>query len=161
MNYYMGNDRSKWRTGVRQFGRVSYSGIYPGVDLTYYGNQQQLESDFILAPEVNPRAIEFEVKGARETRLDRQGNLVLATGAGNVQLLRPVIYQMINGRRRDVAGRYALLGNDRVGFAVGAYDRHEKLIIDPTLVYSTYLGGSSLYSADAAQSIAIDSAGHA
>ncbi len=70
INYYIGNNPSKWRTGVRQFGRVSYSGIYPGIDLTYYGNQQQLESDFIVAPGASPRSIEFEVKGAKQTRLD-------------------------------------------------------------------------------------------
>ncbi|HTC63969.1 MAG TPA: SBBP repeat-containing protein, partial [Candidatus Saccharimonadales bacterium] len=161
INYYMGNDRSKWRTGVRQYGRVSYSGIYPGVDLTYYGNQQQLESDFILAPGANPRSIEFEVKGARESRIDPQGNLVLATSAGNVQLLRPGIYQVIDGKRREISGRYVMRGQNRIGFTVGAYNTHEKLIIDPTLVYSTFLGGSSLYSGDAAQAIAIDSAGHA
>src|ERR1700674_1701870 len=95
INYYVGNDPSKWRTGVRQFGRVSYRGIYPGVDLTYYGNQQQLESDFVVEPGASPRAIEFEVAGARELRLDEHGNLLLGTDAGNVQILRPGIYQTI------------------------------------------------------------------
>ena len=161
INYYIGNDPSKWRTGVRQYGRVTYTGIYPGVDLTYYGNQQQLESDFVVAPGANPRMIVFEIKGARETRLDPQGNLVLVTSVGNVQLLRPGIYQEIHGARRDVAGRYLLRGKNRVGFAVGPYNRREKLIIDPTLVFSTYLGGSNLSGGDEALSIAVDSAGHA
>lgn len=161
INYYIGNNPSKWRTGVRQFGRVSYSNIYPGIDLTYYGNQQQLESDFIVAPGASPRSIEFEVKGAKETRLDDQGNLVLVTSAGNVQLLRPGIYQTIKGVRHEVAGSYKLRGANRVGFTVGAYDRHEKLIIDPTLIFSTFLGGTSLFSGDVAQAIAIDSTGHA
>ncbi len=161
INYYIGNNPAKWRTGVRQYGRVSYSGLYPGIDLTYYGNQQQLESDFIVAPGANPRSIEFEIKGARETRLDAQGNLVMVTSAGNVQLLRPVVYQMINGVRREVSGRYALRSGNRVGFSVGPYDRHEQLIIDPTLVYATYLGGSSLSGGDNAQAIAIDAAGNA
>ena len=161
INYYIGNDPSKWRTGVRQYSRVNYPGIYPGVDLTYYGNQQQLESDFLVAPGANPRSIEFEIKGSRETRIDAQGNLVLVTSVGNVQLLRPGIYQVIHGERRDVSGRYVLRGKDHVGFAVGAYNHHEKLIIDPTLVYSTYLGGSNLSGGDEALSIAIDSLGHA
>ncbi len=124
INYYTGNDRSKWRTGIQY--AMCYRGIYPGVDLTYYGNQQQLESDFILAPGANPHSIEFEVKGARESRIDAQGNLVLAT-SGNVQLLRPGIYQVIGGQRREVSGRYVMRGNNRVGFAVGAYDKHEKI----------------------------------
>jgi hypothetical protein len=161
INYYIGNDPGKWRTGVRQYGRVTYPGIYPGVDLTYYGNQQQLESDFVVAPGANPRSIEFEVKGAQESRLDAQGNLVLVTSVGNVQLLRPGIYQVIHGERHDVTGRYVLRSKDRVGFAIGAYNRHEKLIIDPTLIYSTYLGGSNLSGGDEALSIAIDSTGRA
>lgn len=73
INYYIGNDPSKWRIGVSQFGRVSYRGIYPGVDLTYYGNQRQLESDYLVAPGANPRAIEFEVRGARESASTRKG----------------------------------------------------------------------------------------
>ncbi len=161
INYYVGNNPAKWRTGVRQFARVSYKEIYPGVDLTYYGNQRQLESDYVVAPGADPRSIEFEVRGARETRLDGQGNLVLVTGVGNVQLLRPGIYQLINGKRHAVSGRYVMRSGNRVAFSIGPYDRREKLIIDPTLVYSTYLGGSALSSGDMAQAIAIDSAGHA
>ncbi len=161
INYYVGNDPTKWRTGVRQYGRVSYSGIYPGIDLTYYGNQQQLESDFVVAPGANPATIEMEVKGARARRLDGQGNLVLSTSLGDVRLLRPDIYQVINGKRTEVVGRYVLRGETHVGFAIGAYDHHEKLIIDPTLVYSTFLGGSGLSGGDSAKAIAIDSAGHA
>ena len=158
INYYIGNDPAKWRTGVRQFGRVNYRGIYPGVDLTYYGNQQQLESDFVVAPGADPRSIQFEVKGARETRIDAQGNLVLVTSVGSVQLLRPGIYQEIKGVRHDVSGHYVLRSENRVAFAIGAYDRHEKLIIDPTLVYATYLGGSG---GDGAQAIAVDALGQA
>ncbi len=161
INYYFGNDPSKWRTGVRQFGRVTYRDIYPGVDLTYYGNQRQLESDYLVAPGANPRAIAFEVRGARETRLDAQGNLVLSTSAGNAQLLRPVAYQMINGVRHDVSGRYVLRGKNRVGFEIAKYDRRNALVIDPILIYSTFLGGSTLSSSDTGNAIAIDSTGAA
>jgi hypothetical protein len=162
INYYVGNDPSKWRIGVRQFGRVNYKGIYPGVDLTYYGNQQQLESDFVVAPGANPQSIQFEVKGARETRIDAQGNLVLASSVGNVRLLRPVVYQVVKGAKHDVSGRYVLLAENRVGFEIGKYDAHEPLVIDPTFVYSTYLGGGTLSSGgDQGLAIAIDAAGAA
>ncbi|MGA7796566.1 MAG: choice-of-anchor D domain-containing protein, partial [Candidatus Acidiferrales bacterium] len=162
INYYVGNDPSKWRTGVRQFGRVNYRGIYPGVDLTYYGNQQQLESDFVVAPGSNPRSIQFEVKGARETRIDAQGNLILGSEAGDVRLLRPVVYQVIKGSKQDVSGRYVLLAENRVGFEIGKYDAHEPLVIDPTFVYSTYLGGATLFSGgDQGLAVAIDAAGAA
>ncbi len=162
INYYVGNDPSKWRIGVRQFGRVNYHGIYPGVDLTYYGNQQQLESDFVVAPGTNPRSIQFEVTGASETRIDAQGNLVLASSVGDVRLLRPVVYQVIKGSKQDVSGRYVLLAENRVGFEIGKYDAHEPLVIDPTFVYSTYLGGTTLFSGgDQGLAVAIDAAGAA
>ncbi len=160
INYYIGNDPGKWRIGVRQFGRVNYKGIYPGVDLTYYGNEQQLESDFVVAPGANPHSIEFEVKGARETRIDANGNLILVAAAGNVELLRPVIYQIEKGAKRDIPGRYVLLTENRIGFEIGKYDTHETLVIDPTLIYSTFLGGNSL-SGDEAYAIAIDSSKNA
>src|SRR6202521_68658 len=162
INYYVGNDPSKWRIGVRQFGRVYYKGIYPGVDLTYYGNQQQRESDFVVAPGANPKSIQFEVKGARETRIDAQGNLVLANDFGDVRLLRPVVYQVVKGTKHDVSGRYVLLAENRVGFEIGKYDAHEPLVIDPTFVYSTYLGGSALFfGGDQGLAIAVDAAGAA
>ena len=162
INYYVGNVPSKWRTGVRQYGRVSFQGIYPGVDLTYYGNQQQLESDFVVEPGASPRAIEFEVTGARELRLDEHGNLVLGTDAGNVQILRPGIYQTAKGIRRDISGRYVIRGKDRVGLEIGSYNRQSPLIIDPIFVYSTYVGGSNIFSGgDSGNAIAIDSTGAA
>jgi hypothetical protein len=157
-NYYIGNDPSKWRIGVRQFGRVSYKGIYPGVDLTYYGSQQQLESDFVIEPGASSRSVEFEITGAKTMRLDAQGNLLLATSAGEVRLLRPGVYQMVSGARREVAGRYVLLGKNRIGFEIGRYDNRSALVIDPVFLYSTYLGGSG---GDAGNAIAIDPSGDA
>ncbi|MGD0908065.1 MAG: choice-of-anchor D domain-containing protein, partial [Candidatus Acidiferrales bacterium] len=161
INYYVGKDPNNWHTGVRQFGRVGYRNIYPGVDLTFYGNQGQLESDYLVAPGANPHAIEFEIRGARESRLDPQGNLVVVTGVGNVRLLRPGVYQMVKGVRHDVSGRYVLRGKNRVGFEIAKYDVRNALIIDPVLVYSTFLGGSTLYTADTGNAIAIDSTGAA
>jgi len=158
INYYIGNDPSKWRAGVRQFGRVNYKGIYPGVDLTYYGNQEQLESDFVVAPGSNPRSVEFEVTGAQKMRLDGQGNLVLTTAVGEAHLLRPGVYQVVNGARRDLPGRYVLRGKNRIGFEVGRYDNRNALVIDPILTYSTYLGGSG---GDTGNAVTIDASGDA
>jgi hypothetical protein len=159
INYYIGNDPKKWHAGVPLFARVTYRGVYPGVDLTYFGNEQQLESDFMVAPGANPRTIEFEVAGAKQIRLDAGGNLILTTKAGDAELLRPGVYQTIGGERRSVAGHYVLLGGNRVGFRFGAYDTHKSLVIDPTLIYATYLGGSALFGADMAQAITADSTG--
>ena len=159
-NYFLGNDPRKWHVNVPNFAKVRYSNLYPGIDLIYYGNQQQLESDFILAPGADPHKIQFEVDGANRMRLDARGNLVFGTDSGEVRLLRPGIYQMVNGARVEVAGRYVLLAENRVGFDVSPYDVAEPLIIDPTLVYATFLGGSG-FSGDIANAIAIDASGNA
>jgi len=158
-NYLIGNDPSHWRTNIPNYGRVDYQQVYPGVDLTYYGNQRQLEYDFVVAPGANPGVIQLAFQGAQSMTLDSQGNLVLHTAGGDVVEHAPVVYQEVGGARQAVAGHYVLEGNGHVGFAVGAYDASQALVIDPVLGYSTYLGGSGNY--DVGQGIAVDSAGNA
>jgi hypothetical protein len=152
-NYLSGSDSSKWQTGIRHFGRVTYEGIYPGVDAVYYGNQRQLEYDLILAPGADAKQIRLEFDGLSGMRIDRAGNLLLKTALGDLQQVRPVVYQMIDGRRNTVAARYTIHG-DQVGFEIARYDRRKPLVIDPVLQWSTFLGGSGL---DVANGIAVDS----
>ena len=159
-NYFTGNDPRKWHTNVANFEEVSYRDLYPGVDLVYYGNQQQLESDFILAPGADPGQIQFEVQGAIRVHVDALGNLVMGTNVGDVRLLRPGIYQMVKGARREVAGHYVLRSENRVGFEVAAYDATKPLVIDPTLVYATFLGGSGFFG-DTGKAITVDASGNA
>ncbi|MGB2592707.1 MAG: SBBP repeat-containing protein, partial [Candidatus Acidiferrum sp.] len=139
--YFEGKDSRKWRTSVRNYARVQYRGIYPGVDLLYYGNQHQLEYDFIVAPGANPDQIRLSVSGASRVELDRQGNLLLATEQGEVLLRKPVVYQQMDNTRREVASNFRVEGQE-VSFAVGDYDRSRQLVIDPSLNYATYLGRS-------------------
>jgi hypothetical protein len=169
VNYLKGRDPGQWRTGVATYGKVEYQGVYPGVDLVYYGNQRQLEYDFIVAPGADPNRIRLSFAGDGDKtvapRLDGNGDLLLPTGAGEVRLHKPVVYQDIDGRRREIDGRFVVFpalsenqGERRVGFQVAEYDRARPLVIDPVLVYSTYLGGSG---SDEGSDIAIDSAGNA
>lgn len=137
-------------------------GVYPGIDLTYYGREGQVEYDFVVGPGADPRRIQFRVEGAKRTRLDAEGNLVLEVAGGEIVHRAPVVYQEENGRRQTIAGRYVLRRGGEVRFAVGRYDRSRPLVIDPVLVYSTYLGGSQ----DELDSfpfggIAVDAAGNA
>jgi hypothetical protein len=157
-NYFLGNDPTKWRAGVSHFARVEYRDVYPGVTLIYFGNQQQLEYDFVVAPGVDPRAIRLGIEGARKIRLDHEGKMILKTAAGDLVQRAPVAYQEKEGVRRTIPARYALRDRGEVGFEVGAYDRTRPLIIDPVLIYSTYLGGSS---EDFGLGIAVDAAGNA
>ena len=142
-NYIIGNDQRNWHTEVPRYGRVKYQDVYPGVDVVYYGNQQQLEYDFIVAPGADPDVIELAFEGAKDIHVDDTGDLLLDTGDSEVRLEAPVIYQEANGRRVQIPGGYRKTGGDRVAFHLGAYDSTRPLVIDPILLYSTYLGGSS------------------
>ncbi len=157
-NYLLGTDPSQWKTGIPNYGKVVYQDVYAGIDLLYYGNQGQLEYDFVVAPGVDPGIIAMSVQGAENISLDASGNLVLHTSGGDLVQQAPVIYQEVGGVRQAVAGEFVLEGTNGVGFRVGAYDTSRTLVIDPVLSYSTYLGGSS---ADSGQAIAVDANGNA
>jgi hypothetical protein len=156
-NYFIGNDPAKWRTNVPTYKKVKYERIYSGIDLIYYGNQQQLEYDFIVSPGADPRRIEFEVRGAETIRRDALGDLVLKISEGEIRWHKPIAYQEKHGTRQEVAAHYSITAANRVGFEVAEYDTSKPLYIDP-LIYSTYLGGSDY---DFGYAIAVDSTGNA
>ncbi|HET7889970.1 MAG TPA: SBBP repeat-containing protein [Candidatus Sulfotelmatobacter sp.] len=157
-NYFIGNDRSRWHAGVPQFARVSYRDAYPGVNMTYYGLQKQLEFDFIVAPGASPDPIRLGVTGANRISTDEQGNLILASSVGNVLLHKPLAYQQNDGARRPVDARFVLQAHNQVSFELGNYDRNRELVIDPSVTYATYLGGTA---EDDGNAIAVDGSGNA
>ena len=157
-NYLVGDDPSKWRTDVPTYGRVRYAEVYRGVDLVYYGNQRQLEYDFHIAPGANARAVSLEFEGADKVEVDASGDLLLKLGESVIRQPKPFVYQEVAGARREVEAGYALDADGRVRFAVGEYDPAHTLVIDPVLVYSTYLGGSN---GEQVNDIKVDSAGNA
>ncbi|HEX8492476.1 MAG TPA: SBBP repeat-containing protein [Pyrinomonadaceae bacterium] len=156
-NYFIGNERSKWQTKVSNYARVKYRGIYPGVDLIYYGTRGQLEYDFEVAPGTHPNAIRLSFEGAKRVRVESDGDLVLDTENGEVRHKRPHVYQDVNSVRRSIPCGYLLDENQHITFDVGDYDRSKPLTIDPVLTYATYLGGSL---GDAAYGVAQDAAGN-
>jgi len=144
VNYYLGKDPANWQKDVPTSARVKYANLYPGVDLIYHGDsQRKLEYDFIVAPGANPDNIRLKFDGMEKMNLDAQGNLVLVFGNGQTVNHKPVVYQDINGSHKEVAGHYALLGGNQVGFQVASYDRSQPLVIDPTLQYFSYIGGAN------------------
>ncbi len=159
VNYFKGNDPKKWQTNVARYERVRYAQVYPGIDVVYYGQQQQLEYDFEVAPGVDAGLIALEFEGVRRVSIERRtGELVLKTAGGEVRQRRPVTYQEVGGERREIVSRYVLRGGREVGIEVGEYDRTKPLVIDPVLTYSTYLGGTA---DDYGFGIAADAAGNA
>ena len=157
-NYLVGDDPSGWHTDVPTYARVRYAGVYPGVDVVYYGNQRQLEYDFRVAPGGDPRAVGLRFDGTDKIDVDANGDLLLSLGETVVRQPKPFVYQEVAGARHEVEGGYAVGADGRVGFSLGEYDHANTLVIDPTLVYSTYLGGSG---GDQGLHIAVDSSGNA
>ena len=142
INYLVGSDPGRWRTGVGTYAKVRVQELYPGVNLVYYGNQQRLEYDLTVAPGADSGQIALHFDGVDRLTLDEVGNLVLGLGAEEVRQPRPLLYQEVGGQRRRVSGGYVLKDARTVSFAAGQYDRSRPLVIDPTMIYSTYFGGN-------------------
>ena len=146
VNYYLGNDPSRWIEGVPTTSKVRYSGVYPGVDMVLYGNGGQLEYDFVIAPGSRPEQIALRFRNDRgralRPSLNADGALVLKTPSGDFVQHPPRAWQERGSERIAVASSYFLKERGRVGFKLGPYDRSLPLVIDPSLDYSTYLGGS-------------------
>jgi hypothetical protein len=157
VNYFLGNDLADWHTGIPTYAQVEYRNVYSGIDLLYYGHDGRLEYDFDVAPGADPGAITLAFAGADRLAIDAQGDLLLDVGRTQIRQDRPLIYQDVDGSRRQIAGNYVLKDGQRVGFQVGTFDGSRPLVIDPVLSYSTYLGGSG---ADAGGGIAVDQNGH-
>ena len=157
-HYLVGRDPAAWRTNVPNFARVRYEGLYRGIDQVLYGRQGQLEYDLVVAPGSDPRDIRFALEGARRVSVNREGDLVLETALGDLLQKKPFAYQEVNGERRPVEARYQVARNE-VSFALGRYDRSLPLVIDPVLVYSTFVGGAS--NGSGANAIALSRCGEA
>ncbi len=159
-NYFIGKDPKKWRTNVPTYARVKYRNVYPGIDLVYHGsNQRQLEYDFEVAAGADPAKIRLCFDGAKHLNLNERGDLLVETAGGEVIEHVPIIYQEANGRRETISGRYVIRDKRSVGFDLAAYDARKPLFIDPVLAYSTFLAGTTGFTAG--NSIAIDSSGNA
>ncbi len=158
VNYFIGNDPKQWCANVPTYSRVKLTGVYPGVDLVYYGagRSRTLEYDFVVKPGADPSRIRMSVSGAKSLRT-AGGRLVASTSCGDVTLNRPYAYQTINGKRTQVACSFTLERNS-VAFQVARYDTSRPLVVDPTLEYSTFLGGDSY---DYGFAVAVDASGAA
>ena len=162
-NYFIGNNPDKWTRNIDNYAKVRYADIYPGIDLVYYGTQGQLEYDFVVRPGTDASQIRLAVNDAdhQNLQLDSSGALVASTPAGDLQFLKPVIYQRNpDGSRQGVDGNYKLAGANMVGFELGPYDKTRELVLDPVVGYSSFLGGSGDDAHDSV-SVAVDSAGNA
>ena len=167
VNSFVGNDPRGWHVGAPTFGRVGFQAVYPGVDLVYYGNQQHLEYDFLVAPHADPKQIHLQFAGAERMQIDSTGDLVVRMQRRELRWQKPIVYQQdAKTVRHAVAAHFHLKrrpnGQADVSFALGRYDTSRPLVIDPVLLYSTYLGGNGGgFLGDQGYKVAVDSAGNA
>ncbi len=152
VNYFVGNDATQWRTNVPTYAAIVYRELYPGIDLRYDGEGGVLKGTYIVAPGADPDLIQFTFEGVDRLEIEEQGDLVLYVPDGEIRQEAPYIYQESDGIEQAIAGRYVLQGKHRVGFQIADYDSTKPLLIDPSLSYSTYLGGSG---SDGGMSIAV------
>ncbi len=158
-NYMRGDDPTAWQTDVPMVAGLTYAGLYDGIDLTYDGHEGTLKGTYTVAPGADPARIRWHFQGASDPTVDRAtGDLRVTLPDGtSITEQAPIAWQVINGVRQPVAVAYQIEG-DSIGFALpDGYDTAHALIIDPTLIYSTYLGGSGT---DKAKGIAYDAAGN-
>jgi hypothetical protein len=162
VNYLLGSDPDKWHTNLPSYGQVVYRKLWPGIDMVFRGDANRLKYEFVLHPGAKVEDIRLAYRGADGLALGARGQLLIATGAGTLTDVRPVSYQDVRGRRVPVKSRFLLepaAGQATAyGFGVGTYDPRRPLVIDPGLLYSTYLGGAST---DVGNPIAVDGAGNA
>lgn len=166
-NYFTGRDPAAWRENVPTFSRASFIGVYPGVDMVYYGHEGNLEYDFVVSPGADPRTITLEFDGIESAKKSKENDLLLTLKEGRLLLHHPIAYQIIGADRRGVECGYHLLAPERsassgasgvrVSFNLGVFDSRFPLVIDPVLTYSTYLGGTGM---DQPAGIAADSDGN-
>ena len=154
VNYFLGNDAKHWRTSIPTYAKVAYSGVYPGIDLVYYGDHRALEYDLVVAPKASVKSIRIRFAGAR-INLAANGDLQIKAQHGSIAFHQPIAYQSINVHKQPVQARFVKINDTEVAFAVGHYDRRQPLVIDPQIIYSTYFNGATV------QAIAVDSAGSA
>jgi hypothetical protein len=159
VNYFTGRDESKWKTAIPTSKAVLYKNLYKNINLKIYGVEGQIEYDYIVKPGGKVADIKFEYADIKSTRVDKNGNLIIQTELGELRHAKPSCYQTIEGKKFDVKCQFRKKGQNAYGFEVEKFNPNYELAIDPTVIYSTYLGGADWR--ENAYSIAVDSKGYA
>jgi alpha-tubulin suppressor-like RCC1 family protein len=164
INCYPGNDKTNWKSGVPTFKGTIYKEVCKGIDLKLYGKGTDLEYEFIVHPGADPGDIVLTYQGIEGLTTNKQGDLLIQTPFGELMETKPYIYQEVDGKR-EITGSFVIMMPSKqsphgysYGFQVASYDTSLPLVIDPTLDYSTYIGGNAY---DKGYGIAVDNLGNA
>jgi gliding motility-associated-like protein len=142
VNYFLGNDPSRWRSEIRPSRELSMREIYNGIDLKLIESQGNLIYEFHLAPGAKPSDIRIKMEGIDNLHTDRYGNLVLPTSIAEILESKPMVYQIKGDRRWDIPAEFVIAGNT-VSYAIESYDTNLSLVIDPELIFSTFSGSTT------------------
>ena len=156
VNYFTGNNPAKWKTNIPTFSSVLYKEVYPGIDIKFYGNNSQMEYDIIVQPGADPAKVNFSYDGIKDLKVTEGGDLEIVLNQGSIIQKSPVIYQEIEGERVQVKGSFKI-DKSSYRFELASYNKDFPLVIDPVLIYSTYVGGSNN---EEIRDIKVDSSGN-
>lgn len=161
-NYFLGPKPSDARTGIRNYNRVGLNHAYPGIDVQFYAAGSTIEHDFLVAPGADASSIAMEIAAqGKAATLDKAGDLVVAGEEGELELKKPVAYQVdAQGKRHDVAAAFVLAnGKDtrELRFRLGDYDHTRELVIDPVIQYGSFFDGKA---GSTATALTTDAAGN-
>jgi len=157
-NYLKGKDPRNWKTDLSIYKKIRYDEVYKNTDLVFYGNEGNIQYDFIVRPGSDPSKIRFSFSGAKKVKREASGDLSISADLGKLTVSRPVTYQLDKkGERQIIPSEFVANSNRIISFKLGQYDPKRELIIDPVLTYSTYLGGSR---EDIGQAIKVDAQGY-
>ncbi len=143
-NYFLGNDPTRWQSHVPNYREIRYRNLYPGIDIRYYyAETRNLEYDFIVSPGADPQNIRIRYHGITALSVNNEGDLVVETDFGTLVEHKPTVFQLNGEKKIPVASSFQILDNHTFGFSfTGGYDPSLPLIIDPELLFSSYLGGT-------------------
>ncbi len=158
-NYFLGKNAASWHTDIPQYAEIKATSVYKGIDLVFHGDESALQYDFVVAPGANPKQIQLQFEGAAGLAVDKANGDLVVTTASKTELrhTQPKIYQEVAGKKVPVKGGFQILKGDTAGFTVEKYDSKQPLVIDPTISFVTFLGGSDT---DSANAVAVDGLGY-
>ncbi|MEZ4923268.1 MAG: gliding motility-associated C-terminal domain-containing protein [Crocinitomicaceae bacterium] len=139
-NYFLGNDKSKWATGLRAYNEISYRSLYDKIDLRFYEKEAELKYEFIVAPQGDPSQINIHYHGQDKIKKNKDGNIEIFTTLGKIIEQKPFAYQVKNGKIAEIECEFILTEEGQITFQIGDYDKNLDLIIDPVLIFATYSG---------------------
>lgn len=158
VSFFRGKEEQNWVSGLHPYKKVLYKGLYPQIDLLVYGSEGRIKQEYRVKQGGNVGDIAIQYQGAKHLRVNERGELEIETKKEVLREEAPLSFQIINGQRVKIESEYILDKDNTIRFKVGEYEKKEELVIDPELIYSTYLGGIW---EDSVRAITVDGEGNA